>query len=184
MSNNFYKAAKVYGKAIFNVALTADNLEGWFQFLNVAKHLIESKSLTDILRSKRLDSSEKVKIASNIIQEIFKSDVIETQRNLLFLLITKKRFELLNHIFKEFNELKFEHEKKAKVIVESAIKLADEDKSKIEKIIAEAYKKSPEMDYRINEALIGGICLKIDDIIIDQSIASRLKQLNQVMTSV
>ena len=78
-----------------------------------------------------------------------------------------------------FHQLVDSNKQLTRITIESATKLNPDQKTNLESFLAQFSKGSIKTNYLINDTLIGGFIAKIGDRILDASIKTRLKQLNQ-----
>ena len=73
-----------------------------------------------------------------------------------------------------------EYKKIGVVAVVSAVELSDEQKKRVEeKILQTTSFVSLEISYSVDEALLGGLKIRIGDRVVDSSIRSRLEELKR-----
>ncbi len=103
--------------------------------------------------------------------------LLEQGRNFLKLLVEAGRIQLIPEIARLYEELRAEAERVVDVDVITAYAL---DKAQ-EQVIAEAVKKRTgkqvKVATRIDRGLIGGVVVRIGDLVIDASLRGRLQQL-------
>jgi len=93
---------------------------------------------------------------------------------------------LLSHIGEIYSEYEKFRKKKDNIIsvhVESAFELKKEDREGIKKLVAQKYKKIPEISEHINKKLIAGVRIQIEDFMIDTSVFGKLKNLKKLMAN-
>ena len=99
--------------------------------------------------------------------------------NLLNLLADNKRLPLLETVFYCFEN---EYEKLndiSKVTIYSAVKMSEESKARMQKILNQKLNCTIIPDYRIEEDIIGGLKIKIRDKIIDLSLKSKIENMEK-----
>ena len=101
------------------------------------------------------------------------------------LMVTKRREEDFLAVFDYFVELVKEEKKIGKADVKTAIPLSNEQKTAIEeKLLATTKYESFEMNYEVDESLIGGMIVRIGDRVIDSSIQTKLNNLSRELRSI
>lgn len=112
-----------------------------------------------------------------IVKQIFGSQITEAMMAFFILIIKKGREDGLDEISQEFLRQYdvFVGVKKAAVI--SASPLTAEAKQKINDLVAQKFNNTVELDEQVDEDLIGGFILRVDDLQIDSSIKSQLREI-------
>ena len=172
-----YRVAKRYAKAFMEILPEQKQEKALDEMKNIVKSLKEIKSLRAFLNSPIISEEKKLGIA----KEVFKSFSKETQ-NLIALLIQNGRSENLKEVANSvIQEYRTRHGIK-KAIITSADKLSEEQLTaiiqKIKSDLAIDTNKI-EVEQRIDESLIGGFILRIDDTQFDTSIKTRLNKIKQ-----
>ena len=147
------------------------------QNLNTVKEIIESSTeLQDAIKN----PSIKIDTKFEIIDEIFKTHIDEKIINFLKILVSKDRFSELNGIIDAYSNKTDEinNIKRAEVI--SAIELSDEQKQKIVDKLQNKLQKTVIPTWNTNEDIIGGLVIKIDDDVIDNSLKNKLERISKV----
>ena len=66
-----------------------------------------------------------------------------------------------------------------KVSIESAVPLNNESKKRLQKILTTKTKSSIIQEYKVKTDIIGGLIIKINDKIIDLSLAAKIKEMEK-----
>lgn len=170
------KAAGRYASALLNIALEKDSLKSVYEDMLFLQETIgNSRDLQLFLKSPLIKKAVKI----NALDEIFGNKISDLTKNLLHLLSDKSREKLLYDITRAFVVLHKAHHGIIDIDVESAFEL---DKSQIDDLKAKLEKstgKTVEMNVSVNEELIGGLKVRIDDTVIDGSVKHKLSQLKE-----
>lgn len=112
-----------------------------------------------------------------IVKQIFEDKISEPMLAFFTLIIKKGREDGLDEISTEFlvQYDDFKRVKKAAVI--SASPLTSESRKQISELVAKRFNKTVELSEEIDESLIGGFILRVDDLQIDNSIKSQLRKI-------
>lgn len=169
--------AKNYANALKELA--QDNVLSYDDILANLESVIEicneSQELQDVLNNPAISDNKKY----SIIDEVFCKDVNETIRNFLKILIEKKRFSELKGIVEGFKNVLDEIKNIQRVKVTSAVPLKDEFKTRIEEKLHNKLNKQIVADWSVDEDIIGGLVIKINDDIIDSSLKNKLENLSK-----
>ena len=172
------KIAKNYAQSLFE--LGKDDLALQETFLNDIKIINEAiNKMTDakkVFENPGISKDEKKKLVETLRQSISTTVI-----NFLYLLIDKQRFNLLPEIQDWL--IKFVNNKKGIVVAEisSACELdssaLEKLKVKLENILSKS--ETVKIETRVEPELIGGMKVKINDLVYDGSIKGRLENLKR-----
>lgn len=170
------KAARRYAQAYMETAIEKGILEEVKQDMTrIDELLAASRDLKLFLRSPIVRQEQK----KAVLDEIFGSDSNELTVQLLKLLTEKNRESLLEQITGHFTELYNAHHGIIEVDVTSAIELDDKQIAALKSQLERSTGKKVQMIHTVNEELIGGMMVRIDDTVIDGSVKFKLNQLKE-----
>ena len=176
------RVSKIYGDAY--VSVKAEKKE-------LSKALLEVRAMQSIFCSDpelisffchpRITREEKMKTA----EEIFSGRVGEDLMGFLMIIIQKGRCKDLEDIFayaaRELKRL----QKIGELHVISAIPLKEEQKEKIQqKALASSDYEALETTYEIDESIIGGLILRMDDRIVDNTVRTKLSAMGRHLSQI
>lgn len=94
-------------------------------------------------------------------------------------MIDKNRFHLIQTVFEEFvaDYLAYQHIEVATIT--SANELSEADKKKIHEVLEEKQAQKLECRWKVDESLLAGLRIQINDQIIDNSAANQLARLKE-----
>jgi F-type H+-transporting ATPase subunit delta len=177
--------SKTYGDALFELALEQNYVsEIKEEVIAVKKIFDENDELLKLLNHPKIMGEEKIKI----IENIFKGKVSDDMTGFLTIIVGKGRYNEIPAIFAYIEKRIKEYEKIGEAKVCAPMELTDAQKEAIVKKLLETTKyESFEVEYTVDESLIGGLVIRIDDRVVDSSIKTKLanmaKQLNQIQLS-
>lgn len=168
-----------YGEALFDLAVEQKQLDAIEEEVRLLLAAFEeNRDLKRLLNHPKLTREEKVKV----VEEIFKGRLSETVVGFLVLVVEKGRNEQLEPILNDFLERVREYRNIGVASVTSAVELSGEQKKAIEKRLLETTKYVAfEMNYTVDEALIGGLVIRIGDRVVDSSIRTRLDHMAKIL---
>ena len=110
-------------------------------------------------------------------------DVFGTKEgeNLLRLLAENDRLGALGEISKQFDALKAAHENKVRVRLVSAAPVDAAQAEKISGALGKKLGRKVELELEVDAALIGGAVVRAEDMVIDDSLKTRLERLASVL---
>ena len=169
---NLMSIARPYAKAAFSCAVDTNAIQQWHEVLNVAAEVIQQTAVKQLF----LDPNISEVTASCLFIELLELNN-ETLKHFFMLLVDYHRMPLLPYIFREFVQLKEFYEQSLKVSVISTMPLSQEQQQQIKQALARRYKKEIILTVKIDESILGGAIIRIEDLVIDGSIQGRLTKL-------
>ncbi len=161
---------KIYADALVQLGTpdkTAKNLE-----------LIQ-KILTPELKRVLTSPAVSESIKYSIVEDVFKKDVDKKMVEFLKVLVSKKRFGNLETIAAAFNARLDKINNIKRVEVVSAIDLNEKTKKTITEKLEGKLKAQVAAGWTIDEKIIAGLVVKIEDDVIDTSLRTQLESLKK-----
>ncbi len=174
------KAAKRYANAFLGLAIEKDILEKAREDMLLIKNTIDASSDLQLFLKNPIIKKVQKKAA---VKEIFEGKIQDVTFELYNLLARKDREALLENISNKFIELYNQHQGIIKVGVTSAQKLDDAQLKALKKKIEQTTGKKVEFKTDVEEELIGGLKIRIEDTVVDGSVKFKLSQLKDRLTS-
>lgn len=172
------KVVKVYSQALFQLGQEKNKLDEYRNDLGeVGKVLKDHDELDKIINNPLVSSTDKKSLLKDLFQGL-NEDVV----NLLYVLIDKSRFGIVEDLVRDFNKKYNEANNLALGTVYSSKKLSASDLEDLVKALEKKYDKKVELKNEVDESLIGGISVKLGGIRLDNSIKSRLTDLKRRLT--
>lgn len=173
------KAANRYAKAFLETAIELDVVEKVKEdILLISKTFSDSPDLGLFLKSP-IVRGEKKKAA---LSEIFSNQIEDVTKQLLSVLTGKSRERLLEEITNQFLKLYNHHQGIIEVQVVSAVELSAEHKKELEKELEASTGKKILLSANVDEELIGGMKVIIDDTVTDGTVKHKLNRLRERFT--
>ena len=171
MSNKI--ASRRYAVALFDTvqneqldALLADSQ-------SLSSLIQESQELASVLKS----PLTKNEIKSNILLKIIEGVPSEkTLKGLVNTLRKNKRLNLFENILIEFQDVLFEKRGYQKAKVTTAHPINDETKNNIKELLNNQYGSKINLEFQINQALLGGMTVVVGSKMIDLSILNQVSK--------
>lgn len=174
------KAARRYSKAFLETAIERDILEDAKMDMILIGDLLNSSRELRLFLKSPLVRKEQKKAA---LDEIFGSKIHELTDNFIDLLTEKNRESLLESITDDFIDLYNLHHGIIEVDVTSAYKLDEKQVTELKSQLESSTGKKVQINRSVNNELIGGIMVRIDDTVIDGSVKFKLNQLKEQFSS-
>lgn len=174
--------SKAYGEALFELAIEKNELESIAEQVNVlADAFAENPELIKLLSHPKISKEEKI----TVIESIFKGRMSDDIVGFLVIIVEKDRGSEIEDILKLFQAKVREYKKIGVALVTSAIELSTEQKQKVEqKLLQQTDYETFEVEYKVDESLIGGMIIRIGDRVVDSSIRSKLDNLTKELRKV
>ena len=173
------QVARVYAGALLEAARSAGSVERVGEGLEAFAHALDSSPpLRAVIFDPQIDVPSKQRVVGALTEG---ADPLVT--NTLRLLLDKGRQTAISEVSREFAALAAEEAKVVAVEITSAIELTPEVEKAIARRVEEATGKRPQLEKRVDPAIIGGLLLRVGDVIIDGSVRSRLQQLRERLLS-
>ena len=167
--------AEVYARALFEVASEQDALDDVRdQIDQFADAMEENRSLMQFFFSPYFSSEEKTSALHKTVE-----DAHPAVMNFLEALIERHRMPVIFRIRERFDRMWEEEHKLLPVEVTSAISLDDKIVREIGDQVGEQTGRTVELSSRVDPEIIGGIVLRVGNVILDASIVNRLEQLRK-----
>jgi F-type H+-transporting ATPase subunit delta len=170
------KVAHIYASALLEIGQernTLDQIEEELKFLSGL--LRENKSLMQYLNTPGISVESK----KDFIDRILKGKLSEISINFLKLLIDNGRQSIIEGVHESLIGLIDEVYNRQRVAVVTSKKLEEGTLGELRDLLKDKYKKDVILQEEIDESILGGIILKIGDLIIDGSLVNDLKNIER-----
>ncbi|MBN2668745.1 MAG: ATP synthase F1 subunit delta [Bacteroidales bacterium] len=169
-----------YAKALFMLAQEKQQLEAVAKDMETLL-LIEkdNETLAQLYQNPVLNIHQKQAIFKDLFEKHFNA----TTMQFLSLIVTNRREKNISNAARNFLKRYREHLGIKKAFLTTASDMNNTQKEIIVKLVKEAYKAEVEMDSTIDNNLLGGFVLQVDDTRYDASIATQLKNIKQQLLS-
>jgi F-type H+-transporting ATPase subunit delta len=104
-------------------------------------------------------------------------------RNLAYLLASKNQVHLLGDVVGSFDNLVAAGAPGKTARVTTAIELTSEDRAKLESKLRAQYGADLGFDYRLDPDILGGVIIRVGDVVLDGSVSGKLAAMKQKMES-
>ena len=166
-----------YAQALFEVASKRGGADDIEKDLEGIKELLKSnKEFRDILYHPSITKTDKKDIINKTIGHQCSSKWV---RNLLYILVDKRREKILNYLPDVFKGVSWRIRGVVSVKVQTAFPLTGTRRVKLKENIEKLTKKKVELETEVNKEIIGGMIIRIENKIIDGSITNQLKNLKK-----
>lgn len=166
------KLARVYAQAIFDIGIENDQIFSILEMLDVLlNHIKSDEEFKNFLTYPIIDSSVKKKII-NILYKDIKLEL----KDVLDYLVDKERLVYIEQIRNEYLKIYYEQHNQLIVTAIFPCKITKEQEERLIKKLEKMNKKKILLNTRIDESLIAGGIIKINDHVIDGSMKAQIEQ--------
>lgn len=174
--------SKTYGEALFELATEESRANEMLEEIQaVRKILNENPQFGELMLHPGIAKQEKLKMVDNI----FKGRVSDDLTGFLNIIVENERFKELDSVFEYFIDKAKESQGIGVAHVATPKPLSDKEKADVEAKLLETtdYIKM-EMNYSIDESLIGGMVIRVGDRVVDSSIRTKLDGLTKELLKI
>lgn len=165
--------ARPYAKAIYSCAVEDGNLEAWSRALNLLVGVLSTDAMLNVIDSPNLTAADKSATMISVC-----GDELDTkQANLIRVLASNGRLLFLDDIQALFEDYKAAYEKTVDVSIESAFELNAAQLTSLQASLKKTLERDVNVSSRVNESLLGGVCIRAGDMVIDASLRGKLDKL-------
>ena len=172
------RVARRYAAALFAVALQDDTVDVVARDLAVVEGFVrEVPYLRAVLMQPLITESRKRKVLS----DAFGERITATTLNFLYLMVRKRREDVLDETIAEFRRLADEHANRVVAFVSSAVPLSEQQLGAMTKALAQRTGKNVHVETDVDETMLGGVRVRIGDEVIDGGLRTQLERLRVVL---
>ena len=176
MSN--FNISTRYAKALMEFAEGKESVEQVsIDMVLLENALYSSKELRAVLKSPVINK-EKKKL---VLQDLFGEKVSKVSMDFIFFVNSKNRESILFDISKRYNEIRNNQLNRVNAEVVSTVDFSDEQKDNLQKQLKEFSQKNVIPTYKLDESLIGGFTVRMNDTVIDASVKQQLNKLRKIL---
>ena len=170
-------APRRYAEAAFQLADRDGSIETWRRELELAAATTDGQ-LMDVLANPALPLDQRLAAANQVF-----ADLSQPVRNILFLLVRRRRIEQLPRVVAEFIRLDDRRQGIIHATATSAAPLTDLETKALTARLEQMTGGRIALTTDIDEALLGGLVVRVGDRLIDGSVRGRLERLRNQLVS-
>jgi F-type H+-transporting ATPase subunit delta len=168
-------AAKRYGQAAFDVAREHGLIDQWESDFAQISEILRDEGTMEYFLSPAVPRSSKV----GALTEILPNENQVLLRNLLLLLLERRRFHQIHDVAAVFQELVLEARGVLVARVATAVELTEEEMGMVRERLSTILGKQIEILPQVKPEIIGGIVAQIGDDLFDGSVRTQLTMLKR-----
>ncbi len=174
--------SRIYGDALFESAMEEGNVMTVQKEVKEIRQIFEkNKEITAVLNHPGIDKKEKV----HFLEKLFKQKCTDNVMGFLILIVKKGRQEQMMEIFESFLNRVREAEGIGSLKITSATELTEKEKGAVLGRLLELTEyKGFETIYVVDDSLIGGLMIHLEDKVIDSSIKTKLHNMKKGLAKV
>ncbi len=171
------RVAKRYAKALLSLGQEDGKFREYGKELDDFSIFFEAnKELREILTSPAFVVGDRKKILKDLLA---RSDYSDMVKNFLNLLLDKNRMDAIREVSTYYEKLMDEVSQIARVDVLSPMPLKEDAARRLEKALEEMTSKKIRMEMKEDKGLIGGLVVRIGDLVFDGSIKAQIEGLKE-----
>ena len=172
-------AARRYAEAAFEIGRADGTLETWERDLATLREALGDERLRRLMEHPAVAFADKEKVLRLVLK-----GVADEPLALALLMVRRGRPGAIDAMVERFGELVRRERGISLAEVRTALPLDDEQRTAIAERLRALTGDRIEMNEKVDEALIGGISVRIGDRLYDASVRSRLERLRARLTAV
>ena len=169
--------SKTYGDALFSLAVEENKIDEFIEEITgLLAILKQEEDFSKLMNHPRVSVEEKIALVDNVFTGRISKELV----GFLTLVVTKGRYAEIHNILEYFLDSAKEFKGIGVAYVTTPLELTSAQKDAVEqKLLATTDYQKMEMNYLIDEALIGGIQIRIKDKVVDSSIRTKIAKMQQ-----
>jgi F-type H+-transporting ATPase subunit delta len=164
-------APRRYAEAAFQLATRDDAIETWRRDLEQAGAVVDGQ-LMDVLANPALPLDERLEVADKVF-----ASLSQPVRNLILLLVRRRRIEQLHRVVAEFVRLDERRQGITHANATSAAPLTDLEERALTARLEQMTGGRIALKTDVDASLLGGLIVRVGDRLIDGSVRGRLERL-------
>ena len=169
-----------YAKAIFEIALVDKTISEWSALLRSAATVADDAQVQVLFNNPNVSKEQLADFFIDICSELLGSDSMDIKaKSFIKLLAEYGRMHSMPSIAFAFEQLVAEHENILNVQVTSAYPLNEKSETDLMVALRKRFGRDVNLTYSIDKNLMGGIVIRVGDLVIDNSIRDKLIRLKE-----
>jgi len=166
--------SRPYAEAAYKIAVETNTLDMWSDNLSVMSRVIINGDVKAIIASPKVDSSKTLDFLNS-----FLSEENPMFSNFISIMIENKKVYFLDEVNRMFREMILNEQNTTIAEVETAYPLSDVQKNLLIKNLENQYNKKIKIDEVLNESLLAGIKICINNEVTDYSVRYKLNSMKE-----
>jgi len=166
-----------YAEAYFELARDAGQIPEWREGLAAAAAALSQPEVAMSLENPRLSPKQRTQLAMELL-----TGAPEQLRNLVRLLVDRRRVRLLPEVLAHYDVLADRESGVVRAEVTTAVPVDERLRAAIAKALSQRFGKEVQTQVHQDPAIVGGLVVRIGDRVIDDSVRTRLQQLQAALS--
>ncbi len=166
--------SRPYAEAAYKIASESKSIPMWSDNLMTLSEIIVDMEVKAIIASPKIDSDQTLNFLMSFLPQ---KD--ESFSNFLSIMIANKKVYFLDEVYKLFNDMVLEDKNTTIAEVETAFALSDTQKNDIVNSLTKKHHKKIEIHEVINERLLAGIKISVNNEVTDYSVRNKLNLMKE-----
>lgn len=175
MANEKNAVARPYAEAVLARAQETGQVDLWSYMLEFLSILVQTPEITRLIKSPKFSREQIEAALLSIVGDCFDAE----GKNLLRILFKSHRLFLAPEIATLYERRKRELQGVLKAQVRSAFPLDAEQQQLLAEILKGRFQRNVEIHPESDASLIGGVVIRVGDLVIDGSVRGQLQRLSQ-----
>jgi F-type H+-transporting ATPase subunit delta len=170
--------SRPYAEAAYKIAVETNELDIWSDNLAIMSHVISSGDVKGIIASPKIDSEKTLDFLNSFLPH-------ENQMfsKFITIMIENKKVYFLDEVYRLYREMILDQDNTTIAEVETAYPLTDDQKSALIQKLENQYNKKIKIDEIVNEYLLAGIKISINNEVTDYSVRCKLNSMKEQITN-
>jgi len=170
-----------YAKVLYSLAQKKNHVNDISETIHQLHNCIqEIPMLSHFLSSQRINKNNKIKVIFNLFNS--KCDAVGI--DLLILLINNNEISLLGEICKKYDSIRSSDLNEINATITSSVRLSQDELDDIINKMSLKTGKKVNLDIKVDPALLGGIKLQSENIVIDNSLQYKLNKIKEGLVKI
>jgi F-type H+-transporting ATPase subunit delta len=176
---NDSKISVRYSRALFESALEKNILDRVFRDMNHVGQVCTVQEVRELLNNPVILPSKK----KGILHDVFGKDLCTLTYTFIDMVIKNGRESYIPAIARVFMTDTMRYNGITETVLTTAVKVEDKIKEQISEFVSSTFKTKVELKEVIDQDILGGFILRIDDKFIDASIRNKLRKIEKELKS-
>jgi F-type H+-transporting ATPase subunit delta len=168
--------ARPYAEAAFRLAEETGSTAAWSSALSRLAAVARSEDVGHLVGNPRVSAAQLTELLVSL-----SGDASAPLRNFVSALVENKRVPVLPAVSEQFETLKNEREATVDAHIESALAMDDGQLSALVKDLEQRFKRKVRPQVTVAPELIGGVCVRVGDEVIDGSVRGKLAAMSAAL---
>ena len=175
MASTRTTAARRYAEAAFQLATRDRALDAYAEGLDLAAQVLSDAGVVKALRNPAQPLTERLSLVDSMLEK----RVPEPVRNLAQLLVQRGKIDQVGAVAAGYRRLLNRERGIVEAVATGAMPLTNDEITALREKVAEMTGRTIDLRVEVDEALIGGLTVRVGDTLYDASVRGRLERLRQ-----